>query len=95
MPKMTKPRDVEKYRLLPPLDPETYAGLRANIALNGVQVPVVKDDQGHILDGFAREQIARELGYECPFVVVRGLSWTTRRSPGSAQACRQLRLCRS
>ena len=32
-----------KYRLLPPLDAETYAGLKANIAVNGVQVP---DRQG-------------------------------------------------
>jgi hypothetical protein len=29
MPKTTKRRDVEKYRLLPPLDPDTYAGLKS------------------------------------------------------------------
>ena len=27
---------------LPPLEPETYAGLKANIAINGVQVPIVR-----------------------------------------------------
>jgi hypothetical protein len=80
MPNTKARRDVEKYRLLPPLDAETYAGLRANIALNGIQVPVVKDDQGHILDGFAREQIARELGYECPSVTLRGLTEQEKRS---------------
>lgn len=80
MPKATKRRDEAKYRLLPPLDPETYAGLKANIALNGVQVPVVKDEQGHILDGFARAKIAKELGYECPSVKVRGLSEQEKRS---------------
>ena len=58
MPKTKKIRDEAKYRVLPPLDAETYAGLRANIALNGVQVPVVKDERGFILDGFARAQIA-------------------------------------
>ena len=42
MPKTKSLRDETKYRLLPPLDDETYAGLRANIAVNGVQVPVVK-----------------------------------------------------
>jgi hypothetical protein len=42
MPMTKKRREVTKYRLLPPLDAETYAGLRANIALNGIQVPVLK-----------------------------------------------------
>jgi hypothetical protein len=80
MPKTQRSRDAEKYRILPPLDPETYAGLKANIALNGVQVPIVKDERGNILDGFARAKIARELGYECPSVTVRGLSEQEKRS---------------
>src|SRR6516225_8153369 len=80
MPKTKKRRDVEKYRLLPPLDPETYAGLRANIALNGIQVPVVKDEKGFILDGFARAKIAGELDYECPSITVRGLTEQEKRS---------------
>jgi ParB-like chromosome segregation protein Spo0J len=71
---------VEKYRLLPPLDPETYFGLKANIAINGVQVPVVRDEKGYILDGFARARIAKELGYECPSVTVKGLSEQEKRS---------------
>ena len=66
MPKTKKLRDETKYRLLPPLDAETYAGLKANIAINGVQVPIVRDEKGYILDGFARAKIAKELGYECP-----------------------------
>ena len=80
MPKATKRRESERYRLLPPLDPETYAGLKANIAVNGVQVPIVKDEKGYILDGFARAKIAKELGYECPSVTVRGLSEQEKRS---------------
>src|SRR3954470_21146287 len=80
MPKTTERHDLEKYRLLPPLDAETYAGLRANIAVNGVQVPVVKDERGYILDGFARAKIAKELGYECPSVTVKGLSEQEKRS---------------
>ena len=80
MPKTTKLRDETKYRLLPPLDAETYAGLKANIAVNGVQVPIVKDEKGYILDGFARAKIARELGYECPSVTVRGLTEQEKRS---------------
>jgi hypothetical protein len=40
---MTKQlRDVEKYRLLSPLDAETHAGLRADFAINGVQVPLIR-----------------------------------------------------
>jgi hypothetical protein len=80
MPKTKTRRDETKYRLLPPLDPETYAGLKANIALNGVQVPVVRDERGFILDGFARAKIARELGYECPSVTVKGLNEQEKRS---------------
>ena len=80
MPRTKTPRDLTKYRLLPSLDPETYAGLKANIALNGVQVPVVKDEDGYILDGFARAKIAKELGYECPSVTVKGLSEQEKRS---------------
>ena len=79
MPK-TKALQDETYRLLPPLDAETYAGLRANIAINGIQVPIVRDEEGCILDGFARAQIAQELGYECPSVTVEGLSEQEKRS---------------
>ena len=53
---------------------------RANIALNGVQIPIVRDEEGRILDGFARAQIARELAYECPSVTVKGLSEQEKRS---------------
>jgi site-specific DNA-methyltransferase (adenine-specific) len=80
MPKTKARRDQTKYQVLPPLDAETYAGLRANIAVNGVQVPVVKDERGYILDGFARAKIAKELGYECPSVVVKGLTEEEKRS---------------
>jgi DNA modification methylase len=80
MPKTIKRRDETKYSLLAPLDPETYAGLKANIAVNGVQVPVVKDEDGYILDGFARAKIAKELGYECPSVTAEGLSEKEKRS---------------
>lgn len=78
--KTKKRRDQTKYCLLPPLDPETYAGLKANIAVNGVQVPVVNDEDGYILDGFARAKIAKELGYECPSVTAEGLTEQEKRS---------------
>src|SRR5271157_519246 len=80
MPKTKKSRDETKYALLAPVDAETYAGLKANISINGVQVPIVRDEKGYILDGFARAKIAKELGYECPSVVVKGLSEQEKRS---------------
>ena len=80
MPKTKALRDETKYRLLPPLDPDTYSGLKANIAINGVQVPIVRDEKGYILDGFARAKIAKELGYECPSVCVKGLTEQEKRS---------------
>ncbi len=80
MPKTKALRDETTYRLLPPLDAETYAGLKANIAINGVQVPIVRDEKGYILDGFSRAKIARELGYECPSVVAKGLTDQEKRS---------------
>jgi DNA methylase len=80
MPKTANRSDETKYRLMSPLDAETYVGLKANIALNGVQVPVVRDEKGYILDGFARAKIAIELGYECPSVTLSGLSEQEKRS---------------
>ena len=67
-------RSKFKYRLLPSLPSDVYEALKANIALNGIVVPVVTDDDGNILDGFARKQIADELSYECPTIVEPGLS---------------------
>ena len=80
MPKTTVRRDETKYQILPPLDPETYAALRANVVLRGITVPVVRDEDGYLLDGFARSRIAKELGYECPSVTVKGLSEHEKRS---------------
>jgi len=80
MPRTKTTRDLTKYQLLPPLDADTYAGLKANIAVNGVQVPIVRDERGYILDGFARAKIAKELGYECPSVVAKGLTEQEKRS---------------
>ena len=46
-------RTRNSYRLLPPLPSDVYEALKANIALNGIVVPVVTDDDGNVLDGFA------------------------------------------
>jgi hypothetical protein len=61
------------YQVMPPLSAEEYAKLRADIAENGVLVPVVKDHHGNLLDGHHRSQVADELGvkYRVDVVTVR------------------------
>jgi transposase-like protein len=54
------------YQVMPDLSPEEYAALKADIAANGVQVPIEVDEEGNIVDGFHRKQICDELGRECP-----------------------------
>lgn len=61
------------YQMLPPLSEELYAALYDDIRGAGVRVPIDVDEQGNILDGHHRKQIADELGIECPERVVRGL----------------------
>ena len=43
-------------------------------------MPILRDEKGFILDGFARAKIAKEFGYECPSVTVKGLSEQEKRS---------------
>src|SRR5215831_18126220 len=63
------------YQVMPPLSPEEYAALKADIAENGVQVPVEYDDEGNVLDGHHRIQICGELGItEWPRLIRHGLS---------------------
>lgn len=62
-----------KYQLLPPLSAEEYERLKADIQLRGIMVPVEIDEDGNILDGHNRAQIAGELGIKYPTVTRRGL----------------------
>ena len=62
---------------LPPLPPDQLEGLRANIAVNGVLVPIFVDSDGPrrgIIDGIYRRQIADEFDYQCPEIVLPGLN---------------------
>lgn len=73
--------ESEKYQVMPPLTPEEFAELKADIAARGVQVPVEYDEDGHILDGYHRVKACRELGLaDWPRVIRAGLSeeekWT-------------------
>ena len=50
------------YQLLPDLQPDEYEALKADIAANGVRVPVVIDaESGTVLDGHHRVRAVEEL----------------------------------
>ena len=55
---------------MPELAAEQLDSLRADIAANGVLVPVVIDQFGRILDGNHRAAIATELGLDYPTIIV-------------------------
>ena len=65
--------------IFPPLADEEYEALKDSIAERGVEVPIVVDEHGEIIDGRMRRHIARELGIDCPFEVRHGLSLAERR----------------
>ena len=50
------------YQVMPPLSADEYDSLKADITVNGVQVPVEYDERGNILDGHNRVQICGGLG---------------------------------
>jgi hypothetical protein len=62
---------------LPKLPYDQFMGLRDNIAVNGVLVPILTDGARpvcKIIDGSYRKSIADELGYDCPEIVQEGLT---------------------
>jgi ParB-like chromosome segregation protein Spo0J len=71
----------EKYRLLPELNAESFAALKADIAERGVVVPVLVDEFGAIIDGHNRARTCRELGINnYPVEVRSGLSEADKRT---------------
>ncbi len=56
--------DAQPYQVFGPLSPETHRALEADIEKRGVQVAVEVDENGEILDGHHRKQIADKLGLD-------------------------------
>lgn len=56
----------DTFQPMPDLPAEDLEALRANIAANGIVVPVLLDQHGRIIDGHHRVRIARELGIDFP-----------------------------
>ena len=52
---------TNKYQVMPPLSDEEYQALKEDMAENGVQVPVVQDAEGNIIDGHYRVRAHQEL----------------------------------
>jgi len=50
------------YQVMPNLMPEEYEALKADIAQQGVLVPIEVDEDGNILDGHHRVRACKELG---------------------------------
>ena len=60
---------MSRYQVMPALSDDEFQALKADIAERGVLVPVMRDQHGHIIDGHHRQQIADELGIDCPVEV--------------------------
>jgi ParB-like chromosome segregation protein Spo0J len=70
-----------KYQVMPPLAPDDFEALVADIDVNGVLVPVDYDEHGNILDGHHRVEACRQLGItEWPRKVREGLTEIEKRS---------------
>ena len=86
-PKRTgKGNGSQPYQLLPPLSPDEFAALKADIAKHGILVAVELDDHGHLLDGHHRVRAWQELRAEgirvpdFPRVIRAGLSEAEKRA---------------
>lgn len=65
--------------IFPPLQADEYQALHDSIAARGVEVAIVVDEHGEVIDGRMRQRIARELGIDCPKIIRKGLSLDERR----------------
>ncbi|MEX3839772.1 ParB N-terminal domain-containing protein [Paraburkholderia sp. BR10882] len=70
----------ERYQVMPPLLPIELAELRASIEMHGVQLPVIVDEHGAIIDGHHRSKLAAEIGVPCPRDVRVGLGEEAKRT---------------
>lgn len=74
---MIAPLASEPYQLMPPLSPHEFEALKDDIALHGVRVAIVVDENGVVIDGHHRVKAALAIGMRLdalPFEVRSGLS---------------------
>jgi ParB-like chromosome segregation protein Spo0J len=76
----------QTYQVMPPLTPAERASLKEEIRRDGVQVPIVEDETGSIIDGYNRVAIWTELRAEgvkvpdYPRIIRPGLTDAERRT---------------
>lgn len=54
------------YQILPPLLSDEFEALKTSIAEQGVDVPIIVDQEGNIIDGYHRQRACDDLGIFCP-----------------------------
>ncbi|MEW4454490.1 DNA modification methylase [Bremerella sp. JC817] len=54
------------YQFLPPLLPDEFEALKASVAEGGVDVPIIVDQEGNVIDGYHRQRACDDLGLFCP-----------------------------
>lgn len=68
------------YQFLPRLSDDEYTSLEKSIREHGIQVPIVVDENGSVIDGHHRKEIADRLGLPCPRNTARDLDETGKRT---------------
>jgi hypothetical protein len=68
------------FQTMPPLSVDEYANLEQSIRDHGIQVPIIVDEDGVVIDGHHRQKIADTLGISCPVETKFGLSDTEKRN---------------
>ena len=60
------------FQVMPRLSADEFAALESDIVENGVRVPITVAEDGRIVDGHHRDEIARRHGLHCPRVTASG-----------------------
>ena len=85
---------AHKYQFLPELTDDEYQALMASIAERGVDVPILVDQDGEIIDGFNRQRACDELKVHCPKEVREFASEAERYETALQLNCRRRQLTR-
>ena len=57
---------TKNYQIFPEMPAAEFAALKASIAEHGVEVPIIVDQKGAVVDGYHRSRACDELGVFCP-----------------------------
>jgi hypothetical protein len=68
------------FQSMPPLSGDEYAALEQSIKDHGIQVPILVDTEGVVIDGHHRKKIADDLGVHCPRKVLYDATDTEKRT---------------